>query len=261
MRAAHFTSRSGRRRRLGAAAALASVPFAISACGEDKADATASFRSPEDGANVAGMLAVDMVADGVTIEAAGEEHDGFGHFHVIVDDGCVSTGTAVPKDARHVHFGSGATTGAIYLEPGEHELCLQIGDGVHSALDVTDTVTVTVGVTTQEQWCDVVADVDEMFTQADSDGEDFAVRQVTYGNIVRLIAQLTDGIDVVAEGVRDDVTAAIATGSQIAAAFADAPDESAAGVALEEIFGAEGADAMAEAAPWINETCGVDIDG
>ena len=241
--------------------ALATAPLAVAACGEDRPDATAALRAPVDGATVAGGLTVEMVADGVGIEAAGDIHAGFGHFHVIVDEGCLEEGTAVPRDPNHVHFGGGAASGTLYLAPGEHELCLQVGDGEHSALDITDTANVTVAVATLDEWCAVVAEVDAMFSATDNSGDDFAVKQVAYGNLVRLIAQLTDGLDVVDADVRDDIGAAIASASQIASAFADAPDADAAMTAIEEIFGARGADTMTEAAPWILETCDVDIDG
>jgi len=230
MRSATWRSRL----ELRSLAVLAVVPLALAAGGDDdQEDVTATLQAPEDGATFAGGLDVEMVADGVTIEAAGDAREGFGHFHVIVDDGCVDSGTPVPKDANHIHFGFGATTGTIYLTPGDHDLCLQVADGVHSALDITDTATVTVGVRTQDEWCAIVTDVDETFAQADTDGEAFAVRQVTYGNIVNLIAQMTDGLDIVDADVRDVVGAAIDTASQIAAAFVDATDEQAAGEALK----------------------------
>lgn len=49
-----------------------------------------------------------------------------------------------PRDTDYVHFGRGQSDGTVYLEAGTHELCLQVGDGTHVALDVTDTVTVEV---------------------------------------------------------------------------------------------------------------------
>ncbi|WP_114594048.1 DUF4399 domain-containing protein [Euzebya pacifica] len=38
----------------------------------------------------------------------------------------------------------GSTSAELELEPGEHTLCLQDGDGEHTALDLTDEITVTV---------------------------------------------------------------------------------------------------------------------
>ena len=93
------------------------------------------------------------------LEEAGEVNEGAGHFHVIADAGCVDVGDAITKDADHLHFGKGQTSGTIYLEPGSHELCLQVGDGVHEALDVTGTVTIEVGIGSQDE--SVRADVEE----------------------------------------------------------------------------------------------------
>lgn len=107
-------------------------------------DGSVSFAAPEDGATVAQRFAVAMEADGFEIEPAGEVHDGAGHLHVMVDVGCMEPGETIPKDESHVHFGGGQLEGQLLLEPGEHELCLQAGDGAHVALDITDEMTVTV---------------------------------------------------------------------------------------------------------------------
>jgi hypothetical protein len=53
MCSANHSSRRGRRRRAGVAAALPAVPFAIAACGDDKAEATARLREPRDDGTVA----------------------------------------------------------------------------------------------------------------------------------------------------------------------------------------------------------------
>jgi hypothetical protein len=252
------------------------VPFALvlGACGDDDDDDATpvtvedvadgprvSFVSPADGDHVAGAVALEMEADGLTIEPAGEVRDGAGHFHVIADDGCVEPGAAVAKDADHVHFGKGQSEGTIYLGPGTHELCLQPGDGAHVALDVTDRITIEVGVTSQEEWCAVIEEVDGLFTAADSSSEDFTVRQGQYEGIRRLLAQATEAMDEVDEDVRSDVAAALAQASDIAGTFADAADAAAAEAALQATFGAAGAQPGPEAAAWILDTCDVDIDG
>lgn len=230
-------------------------------CGDDDGDgATAALAVPGDGATVFGGVAVEMGADGVTIEAAGEAREGTGHFHVIVDDACIDPGTAVPRDADHVHFGDGQSAGTVYLGPGEHELCLQVADGAHTALDITDTATVTVRVGTRDEWCDVIGDVDVLFTETDNSSEEFAVKQVAYGHLIRLLAQLTDGINLVEADVRDAVATALEQGSFIAGTFAEAADAQAAEEELWETFGAAGVSIDADAARWISETCDVDID-
>lgn len=142
------------------AAALA-LPLALvaTACGDDDdasaaavtgpnaapASASVSIESPADGDAVSSPVTVEMAADGVTIEPAGEVHDGVGHFHVLVDVGCLEPGETIPADTDgYHHFGKAQTEAEIELEPGQHTLCLQVGDGEHTALDITDTVTITV---------------------------------------------------------------------------------------------------------------------
>jgi hypothetical protein len=85
-----------------------------------------------------------MTATNFTIEPAGDVHAGAGHFHVMVDVGCLAPGTVVPKDASHVHLGKAQLSTEIVLTPGPHKLCLQAGDGAHTALPITDEISITV---------------------------------------------------------------------------------------------------------------------
>jgi hypothetical protein len=252
------------------------APFAllVAACGDDDdsaAEATedavnVSFTAPEDDDTFAGAVPFTMAADGLTIEPAGEVHADAGHFHVIADDGCVDVGEPVAKDADHLHFGKGQTEGKIYLEPGTHELCLQPGDGVHTALAPTDTVSVEVGIASRDELCAVIGVVDVLFEEADTGGAEFADRKVMYENIRRLFVQLDDGLDQVDADVRDSVAQAFTFGSDIATAFAEAADEASAVAAIEAIYGTVGVQSGADSpwaggSAWVLEECGVDIDG
>lgn len=230
---------------------------ALSACGSDDT-ASASFESPADGETVAGGVRMTMAAEGITIEEAGEAREGAGHFHVIADDACTATGETIGKDADHVHFGKAQAEGVIYLEPGSHDLCLQVGDGVHTALDVTDTVTVEVGITTQDDWCAVVGETDELFEAVDTSSDDFATKQIGYENIHRLVLQLIDGLGSVDSDARDDVEAAMAFAAELTTALTGAADQAAAERAIEPIF-ASMSDGL-PGADWIRDTCDVDID-
>ncbi len=131
--------------------------FAATACGDDGTDASQAAGSgadepttsvmivePADGATVSGSVEFTMAAEAFEIEPAGEVRPGAGHFHLMVDVPCVEPGTVIPADDEHLHFGDGSTTATLDLEPGERTVCLQAGDGFHSALDLTDTVTITV---------------------------------------------------------------------------------------------------------------------
>jgi hypothetical protein len=244
-------------------------------CGDDDdSGVTVAFADPTDGATVHGAVPLTMTADGIAIEEAGEVRDGAGHFHVIADAGCLDAGAAIGKDADHVHFGNGQSDGVIYLEPGEHDLCLQVGDGVHSALDVTDTVSITVGVTSRDEWCAVMAEVDELSAAVD-ELDDFAAAQVGFENVSRLLAQLSATIDFVDDepeseigGVtaspRDHVGFSLAFAADVAHAFTTAPDWDAAYEAAEAVYedAAKGYDRNETELPgagWIEGTCGIDL--
>lgn len=102
------------------------------------------FASPEDGATVTDPVQVEMMAVNFTIEPAGEVRAGAGHFHIMIDVPCVTPGEVIPSDDSHLHFGQGQTSAELELAAGEHTLCLQAGDGAHVALDLTDTISITV---------------------------------------------------------------------------------------------------------------------
>lgn len=131
-------------------AALALLAAACSSGGDGRAggDAAAggsvAFGGVEDGATVSSPLDVTFEVEGFEVEEAGTVREGAGHMHVLIDVGCSPVGEIVPSDDQHLHFGDGSTSASLELEPGEHELCLQAADGIHTALDLTDEVTVTV---------------------------------------------------------------------------------------------------------------------
>jgi hypothetical protein len=244
-----------------AAAVLIAGGGTAAATADDESEATVAFASPADGESIAGSVPLAMTADGITIEAAGEVHSGAGHFHVIADAGCVSAGDSIIRDADHVHFGAGQDEGVIYLEPGVHELCLQVGDGIHTALDVTDSVTVTVGITTLDEWCAVIEEVDDLFEATDTGGDEFAVRQVGYENIGRLIAQLDDALDLVPTDVRADLDAALGFANELIDAFTTAADEAAANETVESVFSRADVSDTLPGTDWVFEECGTNISG
>ena len=136
-------------------AAFAALSLLAAACGDDDAatttttvagpaEASVAFAAPAEGASVTNPVPVEFTVEGFTLEPAGEVHEGAGHLHVMVDFPCLAAGEAIPRDAQHVHFGKGQTEGAIDVAAGEHTLCLQAGDGTHTALDLTHEITVTV---------------------------------------------------------------------------------------------------------------------
>ncbi len=105
---------------------------------------SAEFLEPADDAVVSSPVQVRMQASGITIAPAAKGQPGAGHFHLMIDAECVQPGAAIPNDPAHRHFGDGSTSATIELAPGQHTLCLQIGDNGHVASNATDRVTVTV---------------------------------------------------------------------------------------------------------------------
>lgn len=103
-----------------------------------------SFAAPEDGATVSSPVDLQFEAENLEVEEAGEVNEGAGHFHVMVDIECVAVGETIPDDEFHLHFGDASTSTQVELEPGEHTLCLQAGDGAHTALDGTEQISITV---------------------------------------------------------------------------------------------------------------------
>ncbi|MFT3927911.1 MAG: DUF4399 domain-containing protein [Myxococcales bacterium] len=94
--------------------------------------------APEDGATVTGPLVdgkvvvhVKMGTEGIEVKPAGEQIDGTGHHHIVVDGAGIPVGDAVPKDETHLHFGKGQTEADVPLTPGPHTLTLQFADGAH----------------------------------------------------------------------------------------------------------------------------------
>ncbi|MEZ4712052.1 MAG: DUF4399 domain-containing protein [Caldilineaceae bacterium] len=94
-----------------------------------------AFASPLDGATVPPKFAVQMLANDLIVEPAGEINEGAGHFHILVDTDFVEAGDVIITDDQHLHFGKGQITTTLELTPGEHVLRLQFADGAHIALD------------------------------------------------------------------------------------------------------------------------------
>jgi hypothetical protein len=102
------------------------------------AGAKVMFLEPVDGAKIEGPLEngkvavhVKMGAEGIVIKPAGAVEAGSGHHHILVDAEPGASGSVVPKDEQHLHFGQGQTEATLALTPGEHTLRLQLADGIH----------------------------------------------------------------------------------------------------------------------------------
>ena len=102
------------------------------------AGAKVLFVEPQNGATITGPVAdgkvvvhVKMGVEGIEVRPAGEQVDGTGHHHIVVDGQGIPLGDVVPKDDTHLHFGKGQTEADVPLAPGAHTLTLQFADGAH----------------------------------------------------------------------------------------------------------------------------------
>ncbi len=102
------------------------------------AGAKVFFIEPVEGAEVKGPLvdgkvavAIKMGVENVAVKEAGQQIQGTGHHHLVIDGEHIPLGSVVPKDDTHVHYGKGQTETSVMLAPGEHSLTLQFADGAH----------------------------------------------------------------------------------------------------------------------------------
>ncbi len=93
------------------------------------------FVKPLNGEQVSSPVTVEMGATGLTVEPAGEIHEGAGHMHILVDEAFVPAGEVILASDRMIHYGQGQLTTTLELTPGEHTLRLQFADGAHIALE------------------------------------------------------------------------------------------------------------------------------
>ncbi|WP_435359044.1 DUF4399 domain-containing protein [Haloarchaeobius sp. DFWS5] len=107
-------------------------------------DAIATFTEPEDGATVTSPVHFAWETENFALEPAGEIRQNSGHAVLLVDNDPVQVGKQIPDDEGHIHFDDGETETTLDLEPGEHRIVLQVGNGQHLATPLVDEITVTV---------------------------------------------------------------------------------------------------------------------
>jgi len=101
---------------------------------EIPAGAKVYFKNLKDGETVKSPLKVEFGVDGMTVDSVSKKmiEKGSGHHHLLVDaEDSIPSGTVVPKDSTHLHFGNAQTSTELKLTPGEHKLTLQYADGIH----------------------------------------------------------------------------------------------------------------------------------
>ncbi len=116
------------------------------------------------------------------------------------------------------------------------------------------------GISSRQEWCDIVGQVDDLFSQTDSSSDPFEVKQEGYAEIVDLTDQLIAGLEHTDPDAAADLEVTVQFAADVAGAFVEADDVSQAEQALEPIF-AGAPNQELPGAVWISENCGVDIDG
>lgn len=108
------------------------------------------FQNIEDGGTYTSPLNLEFGVENYEIAPVveGENPEGVGHYHLAIDVECWPQGEIIPQGQQgYIHFGTGDSSIDVQLEPGEHTLCLQIGDGLHRVPEIpglTHQVTITV---------------------------------------------------------------------------------------------------------------------
>lgn len=105
---------------------------------------TLAVVEPADGATVTSPFVLRVSVDGFHTVASGATNDGEAHVHLLVNQPCLPTGTVIPADVKHIHWGDGSEYGVMELPSGTHELCVQLGDGFHAAVAVSQMITINV---------------------------------------------------------------------------------------------------------------------
>ena len=93
---------------------------------------------------VHGSFDLRVEARNVELSGVGRVRDGRVHVHVATNGECLSAGELIPHSAEYLHASNGESEIRVDLEPGTYELCAQLGDGFHVAMNVVDHVVVEV---------------------------------------------------------------------------------------------------------------------
>ena len=105
------------------------------------------FKNLKNDETITTPVKVEMGVDKMKIDTAGPVVEGSGHYHIFVDaEDSLASGTMIPKDSTHLHYGKGQTEATIPLTPGKHKLTLQFADGLHRSYGSQMATTINVNV-------------------------------------------------------------------------------------------------------------------
>jgi len=105
------------------------------------------FKNLKDNETVSSPVKVKMGVDKMKVDTTGPVVAASGHFHIFIDaEDSLASGTVVPKDSTHLHYGKAQTEADVPLTPGKHKLTLQFADGLHRSYGGRLATTVNVNV-------------------------------------------------------------------------------------------------------------------
>lgn len=106
------------------------------------------FIAPKDGDTVAPTFSVKFGIEGMRVRPAGEDltEKTSGHHHVLIDNpkGFIKSGSVVPADKNHIHYGKGQTESKLTLPEGKHTISLQFANGAHLSYGKKLSTTITI---------------------------------------------------------------------------------------------------------------------
>jgi hypothetical protein len=90
------------------------------------------FKNLKNNQSVTSPVKIEMGVDKMKVDTVGPVVAESGHFHIFIDaEDSLASGTIVPKDSTHLHYGKAQTEATVPLTPGKHKLTLQFADGLH----------------------------------------------------------------------------------------------------------------------------------
>ena len=105
------------------------------------------FKNLKNNQTVTSPVKVEMGVDKMKVDTAGPVVPGSGHYHLFIDaEDSLASGTMIPKDSTHLHYGKGQTETTVSLSPGRHKLTLQFADGLHRSYGSKMAATVNINV-------------------------------------------------------------------------------------------------------------------
>lgn len=105
------------------------------------------FKNLKNNQTVSSPVKIEMGVDKMKVDTVGPVVAGSGHYHIFIDaEDSMASGTVVPKDSTHLHYGKGQTEAEVPLTPGKHKLTLQFADGLHRSYGGKLATTVNVNV-------------------------------------------------------------------------------------------------------------------